>query len=178
MSRNTDRPVSSLPVLRYSKIVNSSCILEAQRNPSSRSLALARDYPLRTATRTSARIRSVARPTPWASQHRSRVILPGVGGCLPAPACHRRETGALENQANHATVSTTVKQRDGEFFILGWEKWLKLKLTKRFSRNETGKQTFEIRCVENWRCTAGTVLNTRFTGWPAFLRVWLLVQCV
>jgi hypothetical protein len=62
-------------------------------------------------------------------------------------------------KANPGTVSTTVMQRDGEFFILGWEKWLKLKLTKRFSRDETGKQTFETRCVESWRWCIGSLDN-------------------
>lgn len=143
--------VSSLP--RRSKIVNSSRILEdlEQRNPSSRTLALARDSPLSTATRTSARIRSAARPTPWAPQHRSRVILPGVGA-FPRLLAEKGEPRRMK--ANPGTVSTTVMQGDGEFLILGWEKWLKLKLTKRFSRDETGKQTLEIRCVESsrWRC--------------------------
>jgi hypothetical protein len=72
---------------------------------------------------------------------------------VPSRVCvSPQRNGNLGESGKPTTVSTTVMQRDGEIFILGWEKWLKLKLMKRFSRNETGKQTFEIRCVENW-CT-------------------------
>lgn len=175
MSRNADRPVSSLP--RCSKIVNSSRILEGleQRNPS---------RVLGTCTRLST-------PYSYTNTHICTdkihytphtlgitVSLPGVG--VSSRVCRLvQRNGSLGESGKpcHGQhYCESVMQRDGEFFIHGWGKWLKLKLTKRFSRDETGKQTPKTRCVENWRCNGN--LDTRFTGWAVFLSVWLLVQCV